>query len=224
MFSLQDIMSISPADEIHFFQLGFITLNKITAEARTLCQSVGTENDSPELRERLILLQRLMLKEIYITRAHLVECWRIGAEDPQATTGTNSAERLYAGFVAMVDYHMRSLLNTLHLLNLFPTADTTVNFVVLVESRTSEARSLNTESNTSLCQLIMTGIKKLPDLHTVIRATEEIEMTDISQNSERSLLRSEYLTLRKLLEDVSVSKRDFTTKLSQAHFRIYSLN
>lgn len=198
-------MSVTPVDEKQMFMVGFVTLNKITAESRTLCQSVGTENDSSELRERLVLLQRLLLKEIYITRIHLVECWRTGTDDSQGAAGSNSAERLYACFVAMVDYHMRSLLNTLHLLNLFPTADTALNFVETIIPRTKEARSMSCAVNTALCHLITTGLTQLPNLHTVLQATEEIEMIEIDQDSERDLLKSEYLTLQKLLNEVSVS-------------------
>ncbi|TPP66481.1 hypothetical protein FGIG_01163 [Fasciola gigantica] len=196
-------MSVAPTDETQMFMIGFITLNKITAESRTLYQSVGTENDSPELRERLILLQRLLFKEIYITRIHLMECWRIESNNTQDSTKTNSAERLYAGFVATVDYHMRSLLNTMDLLNLFPTADTTLSFVETIIPRTRDARSLSWTAKSAIRHLITTGLTQLPDLQTVLQATEEIEMTNMDQDSERNLLKSEYLALQKVLDEVS---------------------
>ncbi|CAL8084388.1 unnamed protein product [Calicophoron daubneyi] len=198
-------MSVSPVNELQEFLIGFTHLNKLTVESRCICMAIGSENDCPELREKLVVLQFLMIREIEVNRRQLMQCWQIGNSEVNNEITSKDSDRMYAAFTSLVDYHMRALLKCLYLFNLFPTADADANFIDPTVVRANTARSISDCVKSSLCALVTTGMSELPDLRSFVEANaqETMDMDINPDMTEREVLKGQYMALKELLNEVS---------------------
>ncbi|CAH8848813.1 unnamed protein product [Trichobilharzia szidati] len=148
-------------DEYQEFLKQFNLLNSISAEFRNICTIIGTELDSTLVRVNLINLQKYMMNELHKNKYQLMKCWR-NANTGQLTNITSEqSDQLFTAFTTFIEYHMRGLLKTLHLLTLFPTCNITQNECSSPLSSPSSASSPPDESqNTKGNNAVKTPVKK----------------------------------------------------------------
>ncbi|CAH8498908.1 unnamed protein product [Schistosoma turkestanicum] len=111
---------ITELNEYEEFLKQFKLLNIISAEFRNVCTLLGTEIDCTLLRTNLIQLQRYMMHELKTTQNQLIKCWRNANTGLSTTITSEQSDQLFSVFTTYVEYHMRALLKTLHLITLFP--------------------------------------------------------------------------------------------------------
>ncbi|VDP99384.1 unnamed protein product [Trichobilharzia regenti] len=134
------------SDEYQGFLKQFNLLNSISAEFRNICTILGTELDSTLVRINLINLQKYMMNELHKNKYQLMKCWRNANTGDQMTNITSEqSDQLFIAFTTFIEYHMRGLLKTLHLLTLFPTYNITQN--ECSSSTTSSSSNNNSNDN-----------------------------------------------------------------------------
>ncbi|KAK4471225.1 hypothetical protein MN116_004673 [Schistosoma mekongi] len=117
----------SNKNEYNEFLKQFKLLNGISAEFRNMCTLIGTELDCKLLRMNLINIQRYMMLELQSTQYQLIQCWRNANTGLSMSITSEQSDYLFASFTTYIDYHIRALLKTLHLIILFPTTNLTKN-------------------------------------------------------------------------------------------------
>ncbi|CAH8551258.1 unnamed protein product [Schistosoma rodhaini] len=98
----------------------FKLLNIISAEFRNICTILGTELDCISVRTNLIMLQRYMMYVLRNTESQLIKCWRNTNIGLTTNITSEQSDQLFSIFTTYIEYHMRALLKTLHLITLFP--------------------------------------------------------------------------------------------------------
>ncbi|CAH8528862.1 unnamed protein product [Schistosoma mattheei] len=105
----------------------FKLLNTISAEFRNVCTILGTELDCSLVRKNLINLQRYMMYELQNTQYQLIKCWRNANIGLSTNITSEQSDQLFSVFTTYIEYHMRALLKTLHLITLFPSINLQFN-------------------------------------------------------------------------------------------------
>ncbi|XP_018651401.1 hypothetical protein Smp_134930 [Schistosoma mansoni] len=112
-------MTIETNDYEEFLKQ-FKLLNIIAAEFRNVCTVIGTELDCTLVRTNLIMLQRYMMYVLHNTECQLIKCWRNTNIGLSTNITSEQSDQLFSIFTTYIEYHMRALLKTLHLITLFP--------------------------------------------------------------------------------------------------------
>ncbi|CAH8521895.1 unnamed protein product [Heterobilharzia americana] len=209
---------IGDNDDYQEFLKQFTLLNSLSAEFRCVCSVIGTELDCTLVRTNLVNLQKRMLNKLQKNQYHLMKCWH-----------SANTDQLFVTFTTLIEYHMRALLKTLHLLTLFPTITQNEHrsnkdgysneglkhhVTKQMHEVSSWVLSNNTLLKMNIDSLIMTGFSKPLTLEL-----DEIQLGNNSDNgdiddagvvetfhsnlSEIDVLKNEYHILQKALNDIS---------------------
>ncbi|KAH8878141.1 Nitric oxide-associated protein 1 [Schistosoma japonicum] len=187
-----------------------------------MCTLIGTELDNKLLRINLINIQRYMMYELESTQYQLIHCWRNANTGLSMNITSEQSDHLFASFTTYIEYHIRALLKTLHLIILFPTINLSNNNYhsininddndeCIIHTDSSWILSSNKLLQTNITSLINTGftmslINELNqnDIMKVLGNKMNIENSLEENNlSEIDILKNEYFTLQTTLNDIS---------------------